>query len=192
MNKDDVRSKRTEEALLRALGELLQQKQLWEITVSELVQLAGVHRSTFYTHYTDIYALYKAAEDQFLGLCQELIQASEAHDYTGIFRDIITYLDENRSAAIIFFGDRCEPTFKTRLLGFAMEQYLEISAYEDQAAKIPQDWNLLAAYHIGGFMRLITDWVLSDFSISKESMISLCIELDLSMAKLRREKLNKA
>lgn len=54
MNKDDRRSKKTEKALLRALSELLEQKQLREITVNELVQRADLHRSTFYTHHMTI------------------------------------------------------------------------------------------------------------------------------------------
>ena len=192
MNKQDRRSKRTEQALLFALEQLLQHKQLWEITVSELVQLAGVHRSTFYTHYTDIYALYKTAEDRFFSLFQEVIRTSDAHDYRDIFRSILHYMDENRAATAIFFGDNADPSFRKRFIAFSTEQYLAISAYEDQVTAIPPRWKSLAAYHVGGFVSLIFDWIRSGFATPTEELTELCIDLDLHMRDLRHKELEKA
>lgn len=192
MNKQDRRSKRTEQALLSALGQLLQHKQLWEITVSELVQLAGVHRSTFYTHYTDIYALYKTAEDRFFSLFQEVIRTSDAHDYRDIFHSILHYMDENRAATAIFFGDNADPSFRKRFIDFSTEQYLAISAYEDQVTAIPPRWKTLAAYHVGGFVSLIFDWIRSGFATPTEELTELCIDLDLHMRDLRHKELGNA
>src|SRR4051812_40427414 len=52
-SKPDVRTERTREALGDAIIELMQQKPFEEITVQQVLDRAGVSRSTFYVHYRD-------------------------------------------------------------------------------------------------------------------------------------------
>ena len=63
----------TKKKLYNALIQLLQEKDLREITVRELTGLAGISRGTFYFHYADIYALMEQMEaTQLEGLCSLL------------------------------------------------------------------------------------------------------------------------
>ena len=54
MNNTDRRVKRTKKALRDALFELLENKSINEITVTELTTLADINRATFYFYYTDL------------------------------------------------------------------------------------------------------------------------------------------
>lgn len=65
MKKEDRRVKKTEKALAEALSKLLVDKKIQNITIRELTETADLHRSTFYTHYTDIYDLYEKLENSF-------------------------------------------------------------------------------------------------------------------------------
>jgi len=56
----------TRMVLADGLIELMKTKPFDSITVKELCDLANVHRSTFYIHYEDIYALLRAVEDEAL------------------------------------------------------------------------------------------------------------------------------
>ena len=53
----DKRVKNTIKAIRNALFEMLSEKPLNRISVTELCKRAGVNRATFYLHYTDIYDL---------------------------------------------------------------------------------------------------------------------------------------
>ena len=68
MKKEDRRVKKTEKALAEALSTLLVNKKIQAITIRELTETADVHRSTFYTHYKDIYDLYDQLESNFFGI----------------------------------------------------------------------------------------------------------------------------
>ena len=57
--KKDLRIIKTERAIHSALVELLKEKDLEKITVSELSARAEINKATFYLHYTDIYSLYQ-------------------------------------------------------------------------------------------------------------------------------------
>lgn len=189
MNKEDRRSKKTEKALLQALSELLEQKKLREITVNELVQRADLHRSTFYTHYMDIYDLYEQTEAKFLSVYKEYVQEHPSHDYTDVYRGIFDYVDDNRFAASMFFGTNAGSSFRQRLTQFVTEQYIRISAYEDGVDNIPEEWYPLAAYHIGGLINMLEAWVQSGYSTPKYTLIGLSIEIDYRIAEYRRTNL---
>ena len=53
----DIRIEKTERAIKNAFLELRSRKPLGKITVKELCSLAAINKSTFYSHYEDIYAL---------------------------------------------------------------------------------------------------------------------------------------
>ena len=53
----DIRMEKTEKAIKNAFIELRSKKPLEKITVKELCSLACINKSTFYSHYEDIYAL---------------------------------------------------------------------------------------------------------------------------------------
>lgn len=77
----------------KAFMELLQSKELSEITVSQLCKITGLNRSTFYANYKDIYdladKLRKALEDNFEQMYSaEIEQGFNSNDYLRLFRHI--------------------------------------------------------------------------------------------------------
>jgi len=187
LNKEDRRSKRTERALLCALSELLEEKPLREITVNELVSQADLHRSTFYTHYMDIYDLYEQTEADFLAVYKKYVKENASHNYTGVYRSVFDYADANRPVARMFLGKNADPSFRQKLTQFIVEQYIRISAYEDGVDIVPEEWYSLAAYHIGGFMNMFVSWIQSGYASPKEKIVELSIELDRRFAAFRRK-----
>lgn len=63
------RSQATKEAIHLALRDLLQEKKLDDITVTEVVERCGISRQTFYYHFRD---LYEVVEWRFLALSEEM------------------------------------------------------------------------------------------------------------------------
>ena len=62
--KEDRRVRRTKKLMTQALTQLLQQKQVNEITVKELTDLADMNRGTFYLYYKDIFDMLEKIEDE--------------------------------------------------------------------------------------------------------------------------------
>lgn len=79
--KDDPRSQKTAETLCQAMFRCLQDKQLNEISVSDLYRETGIARSTFYR-------LFDTPEDVLYYLCAQFVK-SAAQSFEGrVFRDI--------------------------------------------------------------------------------------------------------
>lgn len=58
---EDLRVRKTKRAIMTAFNELLKEKKLDKISVTELAEKAEINKGTFYLHYADIYALYQDA-----------------------------------------------------------------------------------------------------------------------------------
>ena len=70
----DHRTRVTKMLIRKAFTALLRQKPIQKISVKELCAAAGIHRGTFYTHYTDIYDLLRKMEEEMLHDLQQALQ----------------------------------------------------------------------------------------------------------------------
>ena len=64
----DRRVKRTKKALRNALFELSESKDINNITVREITELADINRSTFYLYYRDVYDMFESIQNEILAL----------------------------------------------------------------------------------------------------------------------------
>lgn len=87
----DRRVRRTRACLRQALIELLGEKELRAITVSELTQRADVNRGTFYAHYQDIFDMLEQTVGE---LFRDLVALLEGYDPNRLKGDLTAILTE--------------------------------------------------------------------------------------------------
>lgn len=83
--REDRRIRRTKRLLIQALTKLMQQKQVNEITVKELTDLADINRGTFYLYYKDIFDMLEKIENELFGKLEGIIDLRE---YEGISKQV--------------------------------------------------------------------------------------------------------
>ncbi len=77
-DKQDPRARRAREALGAAVIELVQHRPFEDITVQEILDLAHVSRSTFYTHFADKHDLLLSDVERFFDLISGLLTSRGA------------------------------------------------------------------------------------------------------------------
>ncbi|MBQ9828249.1 MAG: TetR/AcrR family transcriptional regulator [Lachnospiraceae bacterium] len=60
MNKNDLRYRKTDDAIRNAFLECVDREEFDDVHVSDICRIAGISRRAFYDHYTDKYALLEA------------------------------------------------------------------------------------------------------------------------------------
>lgn len=180
VNLAEPRAARTHESLTTALFDLLRRHDLTEISISELCRTAGVHRTTFYGHYADIYAF---ASDSFARMLDDLADVAELDggDYDGSASDapvdveaitaaytssisaILVHILEHRSAYRMMFGTRVDAGFRRdlhqRLLRHAS---LAVSNWRRLGLADDLDGPTAAAFIAGGSVGVFEEWAMSD------------------------------
>lgn len=91
-------SKKTRELIKKTFAELMnEKKELSKITVTELVKRAGITRSTFYTHYDDIYEVINDYQLETIELLvSDDIVLTSIDDIYNYFDEIFDCLKKNK------------------------------------------------------------------------------------------------
>ena len=144
----DLRKVKTEQAIKNAFTLLRSKKELEKITVKEICAEARINKSTFYSHYTDIYALSDTLEEEVVDsitkgvLHPEYFEQNPAEFTRELF---YAYFAQNSLIMILFSGkqrnhlaERIERSIKELIF----EKYPE---YRDDVMK-----NVILSYCIQG------------------------------------------
>ena len=93
--KMDRRVRKTKSLLLQCLLQLMEEKDVKDISVKELADLADINRGTFYLHYSDIYDMLSKVEDELFVEFENILGRTMKCELKAISHmDLIQYIVE--------------------------------------------------------------------------------------------------
>lgn len=139
MNKNDLRSIKTERAIRKAFHQLAQEKEVNKITVRELVQKAEINKTTFYAHYDTILDFVRALENETIDyIINNLAEFQRLFDDPNVFidnlyRSLSDYQVDNIfhfNANSSYFSEKIDTAIKEEMsrLDVDINQYREFRA----------------------------------------------------------------
>ena len=176
LKKEDRRVRRTKKLLTQALTELLQKKQINEITVKELTDLADMNRGTFYLYYRDIFDMLEKIEAELFQKLDTIAQSHEHGELTQqvkpILLDLFHFISENQEMCRVLLSPNGDMNFLHRLYEAIRERSLEI--WKDQMGSLGEkEFDYRYSFVIFGCAGMIRAWVNRS-----------CQETDMQMAEL--------
>lgn len=173
---NDRRVRKTKALLRGALTTLLREKDVKDITVSELAALADVSRGTFYCHYKDIYDMVEQLENELFREFGDVLNAYSATTLRGglrpILRDVFEFMGRNLDICASLLNLERNTSFLERLKGMVQ-------------GKVTEEWQGLyrflspaqreyyLSFVVGGAIGLIQQWVLAQRRESAQEMAAL-------------------
>lgn len=104
----DRRIRKTKMQLRKAFTGLLIEKDINEISVKELANLADINRGTFYLHYKDINDFYKQMQDEmydeFRLIFEKHLKANRRSGLTYIIHEAFEFLSKNKELSIVILN----------------------------------------------------------------------------------------
>ena len=178
--KEDRRVRRTKKLLTQALTELLQKKQVNEITVKELTDLADMNRGTFYLYYRDIFDMLDKIEDEMFHKLDAIAVLHEDEDVSRQFRpvllDLFRFIAENRELCRVLLSPNGDMSFLHRL--FEVIRVKCRTVWMEQVRDTSEeDFDYRYSFVIFGCAGLIRAWVNRDCQDSDEQMAGLADSL---------------
>lgn len=166
----DLRILKTKESLHNALLELLNEKALEAITISEICRKAKVNRGTFYLHYNQVEDLF---EEYFKEITADLSRSyQEPYRHVSILKTneldpstirIFHHIEKYKSFYNIIFSKKVPLTYYY-LLFEAISHLL----LQDKESSLHEEINhrLYCAYQANAIIGIIIEWYQNDFSYS--------------------------
>ncbi len=188
---EDRRVRRTRKQLQTALAALMREKDISDITVRELTELADVNRGTFYSHYKDLHDMLDQVEE---GLFQQLSQTLCAHDVQGLREDLTPILmsvfhfilaHQELFTTILGRGEDERFFLRLRKLIYGMYQREWSGTYDLGSAS---STNYFLEFVVSGVVGLARAWVQGGMTESPEEMGALVSQLIVSGLPKKSEK----
>ncbi|QFG00476.1 TetR/AcrR family transcriptional regulator [Psychrobacillus glaciei] len=172
MSSIDIRIVKTKEALHQSLLEILKEKALETISVSEICRRARVNRGTFYLHYAQVEDLF---EEYFKEIMEDLaISYEEPYRHVSILKSsslnpatirIFHHIEKYKPFYKIVFSKNAPLTYYYLLF----EEINEL-LNKDKGMKSEEefDMNVYCAYQANAILGIIIQWYKEDFQQSAD------------------------
>lgn len=158
--KNNRRRRESQEKIERAFVELLQNREIKDITVSDLIKQTQLNRSTFYANYIDIFDL------------ADKVREKLENDFGTLFADY-DYFNERSGALKMFTHIKENQLFYTTYFKLCYDEKHLISIYDSKRAEKEQIAQNIK-YHIeffrNGLNAIIKLWLAGGCQESPEEM----------------------
>lgn len=147
----------------QALFDLLQDKPINKITVTDICKAADINRSTFYSYYEDVYALLTSIQNE---LFENVVITLTTDNW---FADLLQLVDQNRDLCQALIGPHGDSTFIRQLIYLGYESSMKMwrEMFPD-ASPVALDYSY--AYMSSGVIGILENWVCSEYKQTIEEV----------------------
>ena len=158
-HKNAVRSR---QMIKKAFAEMLNEKDITKITVTDIVEKAGISRGTFYAHYMDVYDLYNAIEANMMATIQETIDLIGAKniilDPTDVIARAFAFLDEKKAYYKLFVTTSRSDSLIDRITTYIAER-LTAEVDDSFSPEETKEVKLFIYYSLGAIEHNVKAWL---------------------------------
>lgn len=178
--KMDRRVRRTKTLLLQGLIQLMGEKDIKDISVKELSDLADINRGTFYLHYSDVYDMLGKIEEELFQEFNDILERDLALDGSGpviprpVLLDLFIFLDHNRALAKVLIGSHGDMAFVNRLKDLVKEK---LRMLMDHAERSVEHFEYFYSFMVSGCIGVIECWLNQESPVSPEEIAGYCSAL---------------
>ena len=158
--KNNKRRRESQEKIEKAFVELLQTRQIKDITVSDLTKITGLNRSTFYANYLDIFDLADKTRERL------------EKDFSNLFADY-DYFNEHSGALKMFRHIKENQLFYQTYFKLCYDDKHLISTYDPKQAEqehISENLKYHIEFFRNGLNAIIKLWLAGGCKESPEEM----------------------
>ena len=175
----DRKSRYTRMVLQDSLIELMKEKPISKITIKELCEKADINRSTFYSHYTDLYDLLHKVENETLSWANEaitnLMGKPNKQEALRILEGIFQNLIENSNHLQVLMSEQGDIDFQKQVFTLIYEQIgVNLSGDEKKSDDAEESYFIFV---VNGSVGLIQHWLKNGLSKSAEEMANIIYNL---------------
>lgn len=161
--KNNKRRKESQEKIEKAFIELLQTREIKDITITDIIKSTNLNRSTFYANYIDIFDL------------ADKTRKKLEEDFSGLFADY-DYFNERSGALKMFTHIKENQIFYKTYFKLCYDEKHLVSIYDSKRAEKEHMTNNLK-YHIeffrNGLNAIIKLWLAGGCKESPEEMAEI-------------------
>lgn len=185
------RVKMTQTLLKQSLIELMEQKNIRQISIKEICEQADVSRSTFYTYYGSQYELLDAIRKEIIEANQQMAAKEEIHDeaHTKVLleRHFQYILDHIRMFMAFSTGSSEDYEIPRRTMQIILLPYIDNCLMQRDAPVSGDEYERICLFCIFGCISVVKNWMrnparFTPQALSKEIMCYVNAVIETNIA----------
>lgn len=179
--KTDRRVIKTKHAIFKAFVELLNEKDVNQITITDIAKKANINRKTFYNYYSDAYEVMEEIENLTVEAFINNMGTVEFTNMADFLTEIFIQFTETVNKDLEFFN----LLFKTNNRSFlivkiveALKEYVQKRIEESNELDIPR-FEVVSNFYLSGVLSVYMNWFMNNYDQSIEEISALLTELVL-------------
>ena len=169
--RENRRVQMTKRQMKEALLELLEERELVNISVTAICEAADVHRSTFYKYYKDPGDLLRDIEQDYLDRTPTPSQYMGLWDEEQLLAETTAFFDDvkrSEKAYRILLGENTSSNFAARLIGLLCSGYdVSVEGGDEEATHYAR------LYIANGTVGMLREWVSTGFPVSSREIAEM-------------------
>ena len=166
-----IRSRRF---IRQAFTELLREKALEKITVTDIVNRADINRSTFYAHYSDVRALMEELQNEFveraLALVKDMDFQELLHSPVPFLRRLIEIANENRELYTIIGKTTLTMSQLEKIKVILVEKALDLSEIPEEI-RSQRNFRIRLHFFVGGIINVYQQYLLGNLDVTTDEIV---------------------
>ena len=160
----DPRVNRTRHLLRQSLMALLAEQDFASLTIQDVTDRAGIHRTTFYLHYTGLPALLEDCTQTLFNAMRTDIYTTANAKHTSsqlepVVASVFYHLAEHSSFYRAMLGKRGNPLFQALFQKMLVELVFEPFANGETVKQMPLPLEMLIEFFVAGFGGMASWWL---------------------------------
>jgi AcrR family transcriptional regulator len=181
--KDDRRVKYTRMVLKESFINLLEKKDISQISIKEICEDADINRATFYAHYSDQYDLLRKIQDELLDNLNTYIAGFDQIDNNVnnilLAEKIFEYIKENARLCKLILSERGDFGFQKEIMMLVYD--IIIAELTDNNKITKEDAEYVYSFTITGCVGIVQKWLNEDMKKSPRYIAEIVLKLTLGL-----------
>lgn len=166
-----------QQAVREVFLQILKDKPLRNISVTEICQRAGVHRTTFYKHYQDVYDLMDQTEQHLLAAFQREVGRMRTVDTEAALASLLTDMRDNIAQYAVLFSENGDPDLLRRLSELSFPLFRSNAQVGDGRALGDDLDKMVYSYISAGCAGILGYWMQYHFEQSPDTVAHLMMQM---------------
>lgn len=180
-NMTDRRVQRTRRSIRKAFEELISKKNINDISVTEIAELADINRNTFYMHYAGLYELIDEVDNELLAEFSKSFETLDLKkkydDPKQVFNNIIELIEGNTKFYRDFFSQDKDLRFLKKISLILKTKFRNKLVTDGRIENKKID--ILLDYSVAGMYMCYQNWFTSNKEMPIDELIRILMTICL-------------
>ncbi len=176
--KDNQRVRLTKRLLRESIIKLLGKQTIYDITVSQLCEGAGINRSTFYKYYNNIREIYEEIEQEALEAGASCIASVNVHDKGAIIQQVevlLSHIRDNSALYTLLLENSADGDFPYKLIEGTVGKITDMHELMQGNMHVYAEYCSL--FVVSGSLSIIRKWLSSGMNESPRELAELILNI---------------